>query len=314
MNKCLPLSNTSSAIIGRWSRDRDIQPQRRRHNGWTWPPSFLQLLFWITIPVIASSTAFLLMPLHILYAPLGVFVGTIWLVLQIIVLTCTDPAVGNLQKGQAPAYFDARKHEHVIENLFCNICLINVDSTCKHCRQCNKCISGFDHHCKWLNNCIGAVNYRKEKEREGKEGESGWEERGDDFTGILQFLCKFRIGSIKLFLLLVLSVCFISALTSICLIVLAVISFINIGLLSNAVTLWRALCLTAALPYSVVAVLCTHLLYFHYKLWRRGMTTYNFIRINGKYNDNQQQKNFSMDINTESGLAALEKAFPNRIS
>ncbi|KAM3721411.1 Palmitoyltransferase ZDHHC1 [Dirofilaria immitis] len=278
MNKCLPLSNTSSAIIGRWSRDRDIQPQRRRHNGWTWPPSFLQLLFWITIPVIASSTAFLLMPLHILYAPLGVFVGTIWLVLQIIVLTCTDPAVGNLQKGQAPAYFDARKHEHVIENLFCNICLINVDSTCKHCRQCNKCISGFDHHCKWLNNCIGAVNYR-------------------------------------LFLLLVLSVCFISALTSICLIVLAVISFINIGLLSNAdklpikVTLWRALCLTAALPYSVVAVLCTHLLYFHYKLWRRGMTTYNFIRINGKYNDNQQQKNFSMDINTESGLAALEKSF-----
>lgn len=117
------------AVIWRWSRNREMQPQRRRRNGWTWPPSFLQLLFWVTIPVLASSTAFLLMPLHILYAPIAVLMGTIWLVLQIIVLTCIDPAVSNLRKSQAPAYFDASKHEHVIENLFCNICLINVLAT-----------------------------------------------------------------------------------------------------------------------------------------------------------------------------------------
>ncbi|EJW79689.1 hypothetical protein WUBG_09398 [Wuchereria bancrofti] len=48
-----------------------MQPQRRRHNGCTWPPSFLQLLFWVTIPIIASSTAFLLIPLHVLYAPIA---------------------------------------------------------------------------------------------------------------------------------------------------------------------------------------------------------------------------------------------------
>uniref|UniRef100_A0A8R1TW87 Palmitoyltransferase n=1 Tax=Onchocerca volvulus TaxID=6282 RepID=A0A8R1TW87_ONCVO len=221
-----------------------MQPQRRRHNGWTWPPSFLQLFFWIAIPVVASSTAFLVVPVHRLYAPLAVFVGATWLVLQIIVLTCIDPAVSNLQKNQAPAYFDASKHEHVIENLFCNICLINVDSTCKHCRQCNKCIAGFDHHCKWLNNCIGAVIFVI------------------SVVGVLYISYHIDMSDS--------------------------ISFINIELLSNAeklpikVMLWRGLCFVASVPYSIVAVLCANLLYFHYKLWKRGMTTYNFIRINRK--------------------------------
>uniref|UniRef100_A0A915PSP6 Palmitoyltransferase n=1 Tax=Setaria digitata TaxID=48799 RepID=A0A915PSP6_9BILA len=254
-----------------------MKSQRRRRNGWSWPPSFLQMVCWVAIPVAASSTAFLLMPLHVLYAPLVVFIGTIWLVLQIITLTCIDPAVTNIQRSQAPAYFDPSKHEHVIENLFCNICLVNVDPTCKHCRQCNKCISGFDHHCKWLNNCVGEVNYR-------------------------------------LFLLLVLSVCLISALVSICLVSLTVMSFINIELLPDAkklpmeLTLWRGLCFALGILYSTLAVLCAHLLYFHYKLWQRGMTTYNFIRVNRKCTNNQQKKNLSVDINTISGIVPVEKS------
>lgn len=30
----------------------------------------------------------------------------------------------------------------------------------KHCKSCNKCVTGFDHHCKWLNMCIGSANYK----------------------------------------------------------------------------------------------------------------------------------------------------------
>jgi len=30
----------------------------------------------------------------------------------------------------------------------------------RHCRRCDKCVSGFDHHCLWLNTCVGSCNYR----------------------------------------------------------------------------------------------------------------------------------------------------------
>lgn len=241
------------SLIWKWLCCGDeVWQQRRRRNGWSWPPSFPQMLAWITVIVVAPGSAFLLIPLHIIYVPIAVFIATVWLVLQMVILTSIDPAINNLRKDVPPAHFDPNKHEHVIENLFCNVCLVNVDSTCKHCRQCNKCVSGFDHHCKWLNNCVGAANYR-------------------------------------LFLLLLFSICCISATLSAFLIVLPVLSFINTNLLPYLdrlpvkLILWEALCLASCIPYIIIAILCANLLYFHYQLWERGMTTYNFIRANREY-------------------------------
>ncbi|KAJ8004832.1 hypothetical protein DPEC_G00140400 [Dallia pectoralis] len=55
--------------------------------------------------------------------------------------------------------FDKTKQPHVIHNLHCYLCKINVDPKVKHCSVCNKCVEDFDHHCKWLNNCVGGRNY-----------------------------------------------------------------------------------------------------------------------------------------------------------
>ncbi|XP_054552888.1 palmitoyltransferase ZDHHC1 isoform X3 [Talpa occidentalis] len=56
--------------------------------------------------------------------------------------------------------FNRSQHAHVIEDLHCNLCDVDVSARSKHCSACNKCVCGFDHHCKWLNNCVGERNYR----------------------------------------------------------------------------------------------------------------------------------------------------------
>ena len=42
----------------------------------------------------------------------------------------------------------------------CTICNTSVGDNSKHCGACNRCVDRFDHHCIWLNNCIGRSNYR----------------------------------------------------------------------------------------------------------------------------------------------------------
>ncbi|VDM24203.1 unnamed protein product [Toxocara canis] len=149
------------SIAGAISEESDTHMDTwRRHNGWTWPPSTLQVLSWLALAALVPISALLVAPVHPVFAPLFVSVLAIWIIALMIVATSTDPAIRTLRRGLQPAHFDRSKHLHVIENLYCNICLITVDASCKHCRKCNKCISGFDHHCKWLNNCIGAANYR----------------------------------------------------------------------------------------------------------------------------------------------------------
>ncbi|KAL0985472.1 hypothetical protein UPYG_G00157330 [Umbra pygmaea] len=81
-----------------------------------------------------------------------------------LVAVSIDPAEAGVRAKRAysnplPA-FNKNKQAHVIHNLHCYLCKINVDPKVKHCGVCNKCVEAFDHHCKWLNNCVGGRNYR----------------------------------------------------------------------------------------------------------------------------------------------------------
>ncbi|CAD8130504.1 unnamed protein product [Paramecium sonneborni] len=42
---------------------------------------------------------------------------------------------------------------------YCLVCQAHLQNKTKHCWNCNKCVSKFDHHCIWLNNCVGDQNY-----------------------------------------------------------------------------------------------------------------------------------------------------------
>ncbi|XP_040837992.1 palmitoyltransferase ZDHHC1-like [Ochotona curzoniae] len=145
----------------------ELQGQRSRRNGWSWPPHPLQIVAWLLylfFAVIGFGVLVPLLPHHWMpagYACMGaIFVGHLLVHLTAVSI---DPADANVRdksySGPLPI-FNRSQHAHVIEDLHCNLCDVDVSARSKHCSACNKCVCGFDHHCKWLNNCVGERNYR----------------------------------------------------------------------------------------------------------------------------------------------------------
>ncbi|KAL4493642.1 hypothetical protein ABPG72_004135 [Tetrahymena utriculariae] len=68
----------------------------------------------------------------------------------------TDPII----RQEKLARINNLEYETIEYEYYCSTCISHVQDGSKHCRQCDRCVNGFDHHCKWLNNCIGKENYR----------------------------------------------------------------------------------------------------------------------------------------------------------
>lgn len=129
----------------------------RRVNGFTLPIHPLQVLLWaiyLVLPIPSAISTFP-MPLFPLTPSIIIFFHLL-LIILILYLSLFDPGI---KINHLPREYN-QENGHVIENLKCQICFHTVDHTTKHCKSCNKCISGFDHHCVWLNNCIGKKNYK----------------------------------------------------------------------------------------------------------------------------------------------------------
>ncbi|KAM4017886.1 palmitoyltransferase ZDHHC1 isoform 1-T2 [Anomaloglossus baeobatrachus] len=140
--------------------------QHSRRNGWSWPPHPLQFVAWFTyllFTIIGFGILVPLLPRHWVaagYVCMGVLF-TFHCIVHFLAVTI-DPADDNVRAKSSPGplpVFDRTKHAHVIENMHCYICEVDVGAKSKHCSLCNKCVSNFDHHCKWLNNCVGGKNY-----------------------------------------------------------------------------------------------------------------------------------------------------------
>ncbi|XP_072823655.1 palmitoyltransferase ZDHHC1 isoform X5 [Vicugna pacos] len=174
MNICNKPSNKTAPEKSVWTGSAqasrpspELQGQRSRRNGWSWPPHPLQIVAWLLylfFAVIGFGVLVPLLPHH--WVPAGyACMGTIFAGHLVVHLTAVsiDPADANVRDksyaGPLPI-FNRSQHAHVIEDLHCNLCDVDVSARSKHCSACNKCVCGFDHHCKWLNNCVGERNYR----------------------------------------------------------------------------------------------------------------------------------------------------------
>ncbi|RXN27538.1 putative palmitoyltransferase ZDHHC11 isoform X3 [Labeo rohita] len=156
-------------------------PLHSRINGWSLPLHGFQLVAWLIycfMAIVGFGVYIPLLPAPWSFAAYAVsftdhpqkqkcfmLIGTAFvlhLVTHVVAVTI-DPADVSVRRrkdySSPMPVFDNTKHQHVIDNLHCTLCEVDVGPKAKHCSTCNKCIADFDHHCKWLNNCVGGRNY-----------------------------------------------------------------------------------------------------------------------------------------------------------
>ncbi|XP_041649679.1 palmitoyltransferase ZDHHC11 [Cheilinus undulatus] len=149
------------------SRNELVPSKPPRVNGWSWPLQAFQVAGWMVYSYLAIVSFGIFIPLlpvpwnHVLYALTGItFIVHFFTHIATLTIDPADASVRAKQSYSSPMpLFDRTKQPHVIQDLHCYLCDVKVGPKVKHCGVCNKCVEDFDHHCKWLNTCVGGRNY-----------------------------------------------------------------------------------------------------------------------------------------------------------
>ncbi|CAJ0961547.1 unnamed protein product, partial [Mesorhabditis belari] len=229
-------------------------------------PSTAQMFGWALLLIELLLETISTLPLFTPYLTIVFIVGLSLILIQVFFLTIFDPIPEALEEkrklGIKPLPFDPLRHRHVIENQYCNVCEIPVKNFTKHCRRCNMCVEEFDHHCVWLNNCVGRHNYKR-------------------FLILVTSLAFFSISGCLVAFVLVIS--FFSH-----------ASLIEMGPNNETLRLerwfftdldqrlWLTSTVVCLFVNIVCAILTIHLLVFHFKIIRQGISTYIFISLRRK--------------------------------
>ncbi|XP_076470075.1 uncharacterized protein LOC143300351 isoform X2 [Babylonia areolata] len=253
-------------------QSKNLSNESSRTNGWSLPLHLLQVCGWVAVVYfmfVYFTTMVPVLPSH--WQPAAYIVnGLVGFGVVVTMLTATtinpaDPSV--LEKtSKSVARLDRSKHPHAIQNQHCYLCEVNVGPKSKHCRACNKCIADFDHHCKWLNNCVGGRNYK-------------WF-LSSLITGVIGTLLIFTIGLLEF-------ICYwVDDEQKLVLQPYIELKEENRGNESAQFHIvhqpvsdkgWLAMTGITTLLSAVTLLLLTHLLFFHFWLMCKGMTTYEYI-------------------------------------
>ncbi|XP_070307253.1 palmitoyltransferase ZDHHC1 isoform X6 [Odocoileus virginianus] len=135
-NKTAPEKNVWTAPAQASGPSPELQGQRSRRNGWSWPPHPLQIVAWLLylfFAVIGFGVLVPLLPHH--WVPAGyACMGAIFAGHLVVHLTAVsiDPADANVRDksyaGPLPI-FNRSQHAHVIEDLHCNLCDVDVQES-----------------------------------------------------------------------------------------------------------------------------------------------------------------------------------------
>lgn len=137
----------------------DRPPGGRRRNGLAWPPSVRQLV---------AVSIFFIDGLLFAAVVLPLMEGTERIIFASAFWPCWASlgafAMAVMKADPVdPAVLSSGTYPELSDDLSlaltCSECQADVAFGSRHCWECDKCVANFDHHCLWLNTCVGSVNY-----------------------------------------------------------------------------------------------------------------------------------------------------------